>query len=142
VRARDRVGNRSAWRETLVIVPVDDRAYRFSASTVRVTGAGYYHGTLTKTARRGATMSIPFTGTAFHLVGTVGPAYGRMSITIDGVTSTVDAGRWKGSRATTTHHRVMLFSTALAPGDHVAVITNLRTGGRPWIGIDGVGVGP
>jgi hypothetical protein len=36
----------------------------------------------------------------------------------------------------------MLFSTALAPGDHVAVITNLRTGGRPWIGIDGVGVGP
>jgi len=140
VRARDAVGNRSPWREALVIVPVDDRAYHFSASTSLATDTHYYRGTLSRTAARGSTMTIPFTGSWLYLVGTIGPSYGRMSITIDGETTTIDTGTWKGGRATTNHHRAVLLSAALAPGDHVAVITNLRTPGRPWIGIDALGI--
>jgi hypothetical protein len=142
VRARDAVGNRSGWREALVIVPVDDRAFRFTSGAVLATGTGYYRGTLTRTASRGATMTITFPGSSFDLLGTVGPAYGRMWVAIDRVTSTVDTGLWHGGRATSNHQRVLLVSQALAPGSHTVVITNQRTGGRPWIGIDGVGVGP
>ena len=62
-----------------------------------------------------------------------------MRITIDGVSTIVDAGVYRGVRATVTRQRGVLFRTSLAAGDHVLVITNLATSGRPTIGIDGIG---
>jgi hypothetical protein len=142
VRARDAVGNRSAWVEVPVVVPFDDRDYAFSAGAVRTTGSAYYLGTITRTRSPGSTMTIAFTGSAFHVLGTIAPNHGKLRVEIDGAGWTVDTGRWHGAPTTSTHDRVLLFSHALDAGDHVAVITNLATPSRPWIGIDGVGFGP
>jgi hypothetical protein len=142
VRARDAVGSWSDWREIRVIVPHDDRHWAFSSGSVRRTGSAYYRGSVTTTSRAGSRMTIPFNGTAFYLVGSSGPAYGRMRVTIDGVAHVVDAGTYKGVRTTTTRHRVLLFTKALPAGDHVVVITNLATSGRPTIAIDALGFAP
>ena len=84
-------------------------------------------------------MSGTFTGTAFYLIGTVGPSYGRMKITIDGTSTTVDARIYKGARATGNHNLQILFSKSLTAGRHTFSITNLATAGRPTIAIDGIG---
>ena len=139
VRARDAVGNWSAWREIRVVVPRDDRAWSFSAGTVRLTGSSYHRRTITTTSRDGARMTVAFSGTTFYLVGPSGPAYGRMRVTIDGSSQVVDAGTYRGTAATKTRQRVVLLKVVLPGGAHVAVITNLATQGRPTIGIDGLG---
>ncbi|HEY5437230.1 MAG TPA: hypothetical protein VIK13_18520 [Candidatus Limnocylindrales bacterium] len=139
VRARDAVGNWSPERTVRVTVPVDDRSFSFSSGTVRQTGSSYYRGTITKTSRSGSRMSATFTGTGFYLIGTIGPYYGKMRITIDGTSTTIDARTYKGARATSNHYRQILFSKSLAAGSHTFSITNLATPGRPTIAIDGIG---
>jgi hypothetical protein len=137
VRARDAVGNYSAWRSTRVVVPADDRAYTFSAGTVRATSAGAYRGTLTTTSVTGAELVATTTdGSAFYLVGRVGPRYGKLRVTVDGVSTIVDTAYYRGVRATTTYERVLLFGTYLAPGPHTVTITALGTTNRPTIAID------
>lgn len=138
VRARDAVGNWSDWREVRAVVPVDDRRYTFSAGTTRRTSTVDYRGTLTTSSRAGARLTTTFTGTAFYLIGDSGPSLGRMRVTIDGASFIVDAGTYKGARATTTRHRLILFSRAVAAGTHSVTITNLATRGRPTIAIDGL----
>jgi hypothetical protein len=83
-------------------------------------------------------MTVNYSGTAIYVIGPSGPGYGRMRVTVDGVTTTVDAGTYRGERARTTRQRTILFHAALPAGDHVVVITNLATPGRPTIGIDGI----
>jgi hypothetical protein len=140
VKARDAVGNWGRWREIQVVVPRDDRGWAFSTGTVRLTGSSYFRGTLTTTRRAGAQMTVTFSGTALYVVGPSGPAYGRMRVTVDGVSTIVDAGTHAGARATRTRQGTMLFKTSLPAGEHVVVITNLATPGRPTIGIDGIAV--
>lgn len=139
VRARDLVGNWSGWREVRVIVPVDDRSYAFSSGTVRRTGSSYYRGTITITNRAGSRLTTTFTGTGFYLVGTSGPWYGRMRVTIDGTAYLVDTGYYKAKRATINRYRVLLFSKSLSAGVHTVTITNLATAHRPTIAIDALG---
>lgn len=138
VRARDAAGNWSEWREVRTLVPVDDRRYAFSAGTVRRTSSADYRGTLTTTDRAGARLSTSFAGTAFYLMGDAGPRLGRLRVTIDGTSHVVDTGYYKGVRATTTHHRVLLFSLSVPAGTHSLTITNLGTARRPTIAIDGL----
>ncbi len=138
-RAVDALGNASDWRQVLVVVPRDDRAWSFTAGTTRRTSASWYAGTLTTTARTGARMTVRFTGSSFTLIGRDGPAYGRLRVTIDGVAYTVDEGRYRGTRATTMHNRVVLLNRTLKAGTHTVVITNLGTAGRATVNIDAVG---
>jgi len=77
-------------------------------------------------------------GDGFYLVGRVGPAYGRLRVTVDGVSTVVDTGFYQGRRATSNHDRVLLFSTRLTPGAHTVSIRNLATTGRSTIAIDGL----
>jgi hypothetical protein len=139
VSARDAVGNWSPERIVGVTVPVDDRSFAFSSGNVRRTGSAYYRGTITTTNRANARLSGTFTGTGFYLIGTVGPAYGKMTITIDGISATVDSRTYNGARATGNHYRQILFSKPLAAGAHTFSITNLGTPGRPTIAVDGIG---
>ena len=137
VRARDAVGNYGAWRSTRVIVPTDDRAYAFSAGNVRATSASSYLGTLTSTSHTGSQMVATSTdGTAFYLIGRVGPTNGKLRVTIDGVSTTIDTAYYQGVRATTRYERVLLFSAALVAGPHTVTITALGTTNRPTIAID------
>jgi hypothetical protein len=137
VRARDAVGNWSEWRSTKVFVPSDDRAFEFSAGTVRRTSPTAYRGTLTTTSASGATLEASTTGgNAFYLIGRVGPSYGKLRVTIDGVSTVVDTAYYKGVRATRILERVLLFGAYLAPGPHTVTITALGTTNRPTIAID------
>ena len=140
VRARYAADNPSPWRETRVVVPTDDRSYKFTSGTRRLTGSSYYRGTATSTATTGARMTVRFTGSGFYLLGTRGKAYGKLRVTIDGARYTVDTGYYAGKRATSTHYRVTLFSRALANRAHTIVITDLGTSGRKTIAIDGIGL--
>ncbi|HEX7471705.1 MAG TPA: hypothetical protein VF323_01380, partial [Candidatus Limnocylindrales bacterium] len=140
VTAQDAVGNAASWHVVRVVVPTDDRAYHFSLGTVHLRSAADFKGTETATSRPGATMTIKFTGSAFYLIGTTGIHLGRMRVTIDGVSKTVDEGTYAGRRATTTHHRVLLFAKGLVAGPHTVVITNLGTSGRPTISVDAIGL--
>lgn len=139
VSARDAVGNIAAWREIAVVVPRDDRSFTFSTGTTHGSNAADFRGTDTSTSRAGATMSAQFTGDRFYLIGTVGPSKGKLRVTIDGVSVTIDEGRYAGHAATSNHYRVLLVSKWLANGPHTVVITALGTTGRPTITIDGVG---
>jgi hypothetical protein len=106
----------------------------------RRTGSVYYRDTLTTTRAAGATI---VTGSAdadgFVLVGRVGPAYGRLRVTVDGASTIVDTGYLGGVRASRVHDRVLLYSTRLASGPHSVTITVLGTSGRPTVAIDGMG---
>lgn len=139
VRAGDAVGNWSAWRELRLIVPRDDRAFTFSSGTTRRTGTAYYRGTLTTTRAEGATIvTATSDGDGVYLVGSSGPAYGKLEVTIDGRSTIVDTGMYRGARATIVRNRVLLFSARLERGPHTVTITNLATAGRPTIAIDGI----
>ena len=138
VRARDAAGNWSALRQTEILVPTDDRAWRFSSGNTRRTGKHFINGTVTTTRRAGARMTIRFTGSSFVLIGTTAKSHGKLRVVVDGKAYTVDEGRYKGSRATGTHYRVTLLSKTLANKSHKVVITCLGTGGRPTIDVDGV----
>jgi hypothetical protein len=140
VRASDAVGNWSTWRSARVLVPRDDRAFTFSAGTARHTGSTYFRGTLTTTSIKDAQIVASTTdGNTFVLIGRVGPRYGKLEVTVDGVSTVVDSGYLGTKRATIYHDRVLLFSTRLAPGPHTVTIRNLATTGRPTIAIDGLG---
>jgi hypothetical protein len=139
VAARDAAGNISPWREVRVVVPTDDRMFHFSHGTTRVRARGDVKGTETTTNRPGATMTVTFSGTALYIVGTSGVSNGKFRVTIDGVSSIVDEGRFGSHRATSTHRGVLVFSASLAAGPHTLVITNLGTMGRPTISIDAIG---
>jgi hypothetical protein len=140
VRARDAVGNASPWRSVRVIVPQDDRAFTFSEGTSRRTGTTFYRGTLTATNVKDATLTATSDdGNGFVLIGRVGPSYGKLEITVDGVATVIDTGYLYGKRATAIHDRVLLFSTRFVAGPHSVTIRNLGTTGRPTIAVDGLG---
>jgi thermitase len=138
VRAVDAAGHRSAWREVVAIVPKDDRAWSFTSGTLKRTGPAFVNGTDTRTSRAGARMTIRFTGSAFYLIGTSTVKHGKVRVTIDGRSWTVDEGAYRGRRATITNYRVVLFARSLTNKSHTAVITCLATSGRPVIDVDAV----
>jgi hypothetical protein len=139
VRARDAAGNLSAWKQVHVVVPTDDRAYRFSVRMTRKTSSAYLRHTLTTTYTAGSRMTVTFRGNAFYLIGATGVSYGRIRITIDGVSYTVDEGYSAGHRATSSHYRVTVFSRSLTLRAHTVTITCLATTGRRTIAVDAVG---
>ncbi len=139
VAARDAIGNVTSWKEVKVVVPRDDRAFQFDLGTVRRHHADDFRGTETSTSRAGAKMTVQFTGDRFYLIGTTGVGKGKMRVTIDGVSTIVDSGRYGGQPETSIHHRVLLLSKWLTAGPHTVVITNLATPGRPVITIDAIG---
>jgi hypothetical protein len=141
VRAVDAVGNASAWKSLRIVVPRDDRAFAFDAGTIRRSISTAYRGTLTANNRPGSTLTLTSDdGSALYVIGRVGPAYGRMRITVDGVSTIVDTGFYKGLRATKNIDRVILFSTTLPAGPHTVTITNTGSAKRVTIAIDALDV--
>ncbi len=139
MRARDAAGNASAWREAVVVIPSDDRVASFTSGSLRWRSAVYFRGTATATTTYGARMTVRFRGSSFALLGSTSRTYGRLRVTIDGRSWVVDTGYYGGRRETGRHYRVVLFSRALANGNHTVTITSLATYGRRTIAIDGFG---
>jgi hypothetical protein len=141
VRAVDAVNNVSPWKTIRIVVPRDDRAYAFDAGTVRRTATTAYRSTLTTNAKPGSSLALTSDdGTALYVIGRVGPAYGRMRITVDGVSTVVDTGFYKGARATRNIDRVILFSTSLSAGPHTVTITNVGSKARVTVAVDAIAV--
>jgi hypothetical protein len=141
VRAVDAVNNVSPWKTIRIVVPRDDRAYAFDAGTVRRTATTAYRSTLTTNAKPGSSLALTSDdGTALYVIGRVGPAYGRMRITVDGVSTVVDTGFYKGARATRNIDRVILFSTSLTAGPHTVTITNVGSKARVTVAVDAIAV--
>jgi hypothetical protein len=137
VRAVDAVNNASPWRIVTVFVPRDDRAFSFSSGTLRRTASTAFRSTLTENRTPGSTLTYSVAdGKALYIIGRVGPAYGRMRVTVDGVSTLVDTGFYQGQRATSIRDRVILFSRSLVSGPHTVTITNAGLAGRLTLGID------
>ena len=101
-----------------------------------------YRSTLTANATPGSSLTLTSDdGTALYVIGRVGPAYGRMRITVDGVSTIVDTGFYKGKRATKNIDRVILFSTSLPAGPHTVTITNVGSKSRVTIALDAIDFG-
>ncbi len=84
-------------------------------------------------------MSIAFSGSSFSLLGTTGHYYGKLRVTLDGRSYTIDTGYYRGVRERGNHYRVVLFSRSLANARHTVTITCLATSGRRTIAIDAAG---
>ena len=141
VRAVDAVNNASPWQIISVLVPRDDRAFAFSSGTVRHTATSTYRHTFTENRTPGSALSFTTDdGDALYVIGRVGPAYGRMRITVDGVSAVVDTGFYGGVRATAIRDRLVLYSTSLAAGPHTVSITNTGSAGRVTLAIDAIDI--
>ena len=141
VRAVDKVNNSSPWQIIPVLVPRDDRAFAFSSGTVRHRATTTYRQTFTENRTPGSTLTFTTDdGDALYVIGRVGPAYGRMRVTVDGVATTVDTGFYGGQRATTDRDRVVLYSVYLPAGPHSVSITNTGSAGRISLAIDAIDV--
>ena len=88
VRARDRLGNLSAWSpDTCQAVVLDDRAFAAAGAWYRPSGLrGFSAGTFSATSARGASLSFTSTATRrVEVIGTTCPACGRVSVSMPGM---------------------------------------------------------
>ena len=119
IRARDRVGNWSAWvssAASVLAAAVDDRAstVRASSSWKKTTSSAAYNGTLRRSSSRGAWVRYAFTGRGVSLVAPTGPGRGKLAIYVDGVYK-----KTVSLRASTAHPGRILYTAAFsAVGSH------------------------
>lgn len=100
VRARDVVGNLSAWSaDRCTASPLDDRS--LTSTAARLTSSAYYKGTLSRTVSAGVPFSrTGVTATRVGVVATTCTSCGALDVTL--------AGKYLGRvnlRATSTHYR-------------------------------------
>jgi hypothetical protein len=92
------VNNASPWQIISVLVHGTTAPFAFSSGTVRHTATTTYRARSPRTGRPGSTLSFTTDdGDALYVIGRVGPAYGRMRITVDGVSTIVDTGFYAAS---------------------------------------------
>ena len=136
VRARDTVGNWSAWKYGAT---VSARAYQENYRYVRWTGAwanqtstAWMGGAARGTTAAGASSSLSFDGRSVAWVARTGPTRGLVRVWIDGaVAATIDL------RSAGVGTRSVQFATSWsAIGRHLIRIENLGTGGSPGADVD------
>ena len=137
VRGTDRLGHTGAWAATSGLHAV---LYSDGGSLIRYVGWSRTAGTdalghsVHRTTRGGATAVIRVTGRGFALVAPMGPAMGRMAVTIDGHAAGVIDLRRAGSLS-----RVAVFARSWSRfGTHTVVLRALGTAGRPTVALDGL----
>jgi len=93
VLAIDGAGLRSAPRTASTTLPLDERAATRSAGWTRYGARGAYAGTLTRSAKPGATLSATLNGRKLTVLVTRQRSAGRFQLLLDGkLVRTVDAG--------------------------------------------------
>jgi subtilisin family serine protease len=133
VRARDAVGNWSAWADgpTLTGALVQDRAtsVTYSGTWTKSSYAYASGGSTTYATSAGARARTTFSGRGIALVAPLGPTRGSAAIYIDGVYRTTVSLRASGGRS-----RVVVFSAAFsALGTHTI---DVRLGGNGRVDVD------
>jgi subtilisin family serine protease len=133
VRARDSVGNWSAWAAGATATPsvVNDRstAIAYAGAWAKAPYSGAFGGSTTYATAAGARARLTFTGRSVALVAPVGPTRGSASIWIDGVNrGTV------GFSASAGKSRVVMYSATLSSATHTIEV---RLAGTGRVDIDG-----
>ncbi|KAG6903057.1 hypothetical protein C0995_006244 [Termitomyces sp. Mi166 len=96
----------------------------------------YMDGTLHFTSTSGASASIPFTGDAVAVYGTMAPDHADIQFTLDGRSSSQTGGA--GGFVSLLHTKY--YANNLGPDIHVLSITSIGHGGGPFIDIDAITV--
>jgi subtilisin len=136
LRARDKVGNWSAWVETAAFHPIVSQDTSPSLQRAghwrRETGSYLSAGTALYAKARGAWVRRVFTGRAIAWVASEGRTRGKARVYVDGtLAATVDLYR------RTSAHRVIEFTrTWSTSGSHTLKIVVLGTSGRPYVDVD------
>jgi len=142
VRARDEVGNWSAWTESEVIAPslVQDtsRTLERTSGWRRATSPVYSGGSVLYSKQRGAKVTRTFTGRAVAWVAVRAPKRGKAAVFIDGTrVAVIDLKR--GSRK----NRVVVFTQSwAASAEHTITIRVKATAGRPRADVDALLIAP
>jgi hypothetical protein len=136
VRARDKVGNWSAWRygPTIKGYAFQDtyKYIRWAGSWSVQSSSAWFGGTARATTQPAATATFNFSGRSVGWVARKGPDRGLVRIWVDGAPAgTVDL------RAPTVGFRSVQFATTwAASGTHSLRIENLGTDGSPGVNVD------
>ncbi|MGQ0843101.1 MAG: S8 family serine peptidase [Sporichthyaceae bacterium] len=137
VRATDSTGAVGEWAtsaaRTVVVNQQTAATYVSSWSNKSVSGA--LGGSIRQSRTAGATASLTFIGSEVQWVATPGYDRGRAEVFVDGVSrGIVDL------YASSTRTRRIVFSTALAPGQHTITVKVLGTRGSSasstWVDVD------
>lgn len=125
LRARDRLGNFSPYVYARTTVPLDDRSrrLRFRGTWARSRGRRAYGGTLRRSRRPGASMTLRFRGSRVAVIAPRSLAGGRLLVTAAGRSRVVSL------RGDSIARRVVFRSRLLRPGVHRLRVTSL--GGGP-----------
>ncbi len=126
VRAVDRAGHWGAWTEPVsVVVPRDDTTLAFTGEWTAEPVSGAWLGSLA-TAAPGAAVETSFTGSAYAVIGSRGPALASLAVYLDGVLVTVVS-----PVAEATVQRQVLHEGTVEPGEHVVrvVVDGVATRG-------------
>jgi hypothetical protein len=137
VRAVDRSGRIGTWRTATTVrgVTVSDASTAIGyRGTWGSAGYALYLGRAAHYTRAtGATATFRFSGTAFAIIGPMGPGRGRSTVYVDGrAVATID------QVASSFHARNVLLARNLAAGTHTITIRALGTSGRPMVAIDAI----
>jgi hypothetical protein len=130
IRARDSVGNWSAWvgsTKPVRVVVVDDRssAIGYTASWKRATSSAAIKDTLRRSWSTGAVASYAFTGRGISLVAPTGPGRAKIKVYIDGkYRKTVNL------RAASTHHRRVVYTAWFAGSGNHRITIKIATSGK------------
>ena len=133
VRARDGVGNWSAWANgpsvTAVLVQDRSTAVSYAGTWKRSLYPWYSGGSTAWAMTRGARARTTFSGRGIAIVGPTSSTRGSSSIYVDGVYRTTIS-----FRSATTHGRVVMYSTTFAAlGTHTI---ELRVAGNGRVDLD------
>ena len=132
--ATDRAGNRSRRTLRRTVVPLDDsgRRFHYSPSWRGLRQRSAYGGTVHRSATRGATVTLGFSGRRVAVIGPRSRRGGRLVVLVDGRR----AGR-ATFRGRARARRVLFTSRRLRAGRHTLV---LRLIGRRRAVLDAIGV--
>ena len=137
VKARDKAGNWSAWKDGAAFTPsliAEDNAQVHYSSTTTWTRAQYspaIGGYVKVSATTGDWAYVDFTGQGIAWVGTAAPTRGEADLWLDGTyLKRVDL------YASANYPSTVLFSKPVASGSHRLTIQLVGTAGRPKIDVD------
>jgi len=104
-----------------------------------VTSPGYSGGTALRTVSSGAVATVPFRGSAVRLLGTKGPGFSTIDVTVDGE---VVAQGVELSSETETYQEPIFTHTGLSTGPHTLTLTATGTGAVELDAIAVTGIAP
>jgi hypothetical protein len=108
------------------VVQQDYTGIAYTGTWATASSSSLSGGTAKRSTTSGSKVTIPFRGSKIELVGTKGPSYGKVNISIDGVTVATGLNLYAGSTST---KQTLFTRSGLSDSAHKMVVT-LATSGK------------